>query len=191
MDMSRIIVSEFVSLDGVFEDPHEWHFPFFNEQARQYKMDELRAADALLLGRETYEGFAEAWPERSGDEFSEKYNAMPKYVASSTLKHPSWNNTSVLAGDLAAELAGLKDQYRQDIYVHGSGLLANSLLQQGLIDEVRLMVHPVLVGKGRRFFENGTSVAALALAGITTYESGVVLMTYRPADAPASQQPAW
>jgi len=185
--MARIIVTEFVSVDGVFEAPHEWHFPFFNQQAQQYKMDELRATDALLLGRTTYEGFAEAWPQMSGDEFSDKFNTMPKHVVSTTLENPTWTNSHVVRGDLATELGKLKDQYEQDIFIHGSGNLASSLIQQGLVDEVRLMVHPVVVGKGRTFFEEGTSVAALKLASITTWESGIVLLTYQPTDPPQDQ----
>lgn len=179
--MGKIIVTEFVSLDGVFENPHEWHFPFFQEQAQQYKMNELRATDALLLGRETYEGFAQAWPERSGDEFSDTFNSMPKHVVSTTLENPTWNNSHVVKGDLATELGALRDRYEQDIFIHGSGTLANSLLRQGLIDEVRLMVHPIVVGRGRRFFEDGTSIPALELADVTAWDGGIALMTYRPA----------
>ena len=180
--MGKIIVTEFVSLDGVYEDPHEWHFPFFLEQAQQYKAAELRATDALLLGRVTYEGFAQAWPERSGDEFSDKFNAMPKHVVSTTLENPTWSNSHVVNAnaDLGAELGTLKDRYEQDIFIHGSGTLANSLLRQGLIDEVRLMVHPIVVGKGRKFFEDGTSIPALELADVTTWDGGIALMTYRP-----------
>lgn len=183
--MGKIVVTEFVSLDGVFENPHEWHFPFFLEQAQQYKADELRATDALLLGRVTYEGFAQAWPERSGDEFSDKFNAMPKYVCSTTLKNPTWTNSHVIDanGDLAAELGAIKARHEQDIFIHGSGALANSLLRQGLIDEVRLMVHPIVVGTGRRFFEDETSIPALHLADVTTWDGGIALMTYRPEKA--------
>jgi dihydrofolate reductase len=180
--MGRIIVTEFVSLDGVFENPHEWHFPFFQEQAQQYKLNELRATDALLLGRETYEGFAQAWPERSGDEFSDTFNSMPKYVVSTTLENPTWANSHVVGGDLAAELGKLKDRHERDIFIHGSGHLANSLLRQGLIDEIRLMVHPIVVGKGRRFFEDETSIPALELAEVTTWDGGIALMTYRPTE---------
>lgn len=185
--MSKIVATEFLALDGVFEDPHLWHFPFFNDKAMQYKMDELRATDALLLGRKTYEGFAEAWPERSGDEFSDRFNSMPKHVVSTTLEHPEWNNSHVISGNLADELAKLKEQYQQDIFIHGSGDLANSLMQQGLVDEVRLMVHPVVVGKGRRFFNDGTTISALKLTGVTTYESGVLLLTYQPTVGEATE----
>src|SRR5680860_975993 len=133
--MGKVIVTEFVSLDGVFEDPQDWHFPFFldNEPALRYKGDELKTTDALLLGRKTYEGFAAAWPERSGDEFSDKFNSMPKHVVSTTLENPEWNNSHVIRDNVAEEVKKLKDQYEQDIYIHGSGDLANSLLQQGVL----------------------------------------------------------
>lgn len=183
--MSKIVVTEFVSLDGVFEDPHNWHFPFFNDAAGEYKAEELRSTDALLLGRKTYEVFAGAWPERSGDAFSDKFNSMPKHVVSSTLKNPEWNNSHIISGDVAGAIADLKRQYDQDIYIHGSGDLANSLIQLGLIDEIRLMVHPIVVGKGRKFFNDGTSIDALKLVDVTTYDSGVVLLTFQPTEPPA------
>jgi dihydrofolate reductase len=187
--MGRIVVTEFVSLDAVFEDPHEWHFPFFlgDEKAQQYKADELRATDALLLGRKTYEGFAEAWPQMSGDEFSDKFNSMPKHVVSTTLENPEWTNSHVVKGDVATELGKLKEQYQQDLFIHGSGDLANSLIQQGLVDEVRLMVHPVVVGKGRKFFNEDTNVPALKLVDVTTYDSGIVLLSYQPTEPPEVQ----
>lgn len=179
--MSKLVVTEFVSLDGVFEDPHLWHFPFFKAAAEQYKADELRATDALLLGRKTYEGFAEAWPQMSGDAFSDKFNSMPKHVISTTLDNPGWTNSHVIREDIAGEIAKLKGQYEQDIVIHGSGELANSLMQQGLIDEIRLMVHPVVLGKGRRFFSDGTAIPALKLTDATTYDTGIALLTYHPA----------
>lgn len=180
--MSKVIVTEFVSLDGVFEDPQVWHFPFFlnNEAAMQYKGDELKVTDALLLGRKTYELFAGAWPERSGDEYSDKFNSMPKHVVSNTLTNPEWNNTHVISGDIAGAITELKDQYEQDIYIHGSGDLANSLMQQGLIDEIRLMVHSIVVGKGRRFFSEDTSIDALKLVDATPCDTGILLLTYQP-----------
>lgn len=185
--MSKIVVTEFVSLDGVFEDPHLWHFPFFNDAAGEYKDQELRATDALLLGRKTYEVFAGSWPERSGDAFSDKFNSMPKHVVSTTLESAEWNNSHIITGDLAAALADLKSQYEQDIYIHGSGDLANSLMRQGLIDEIRLMVHPIVVGKGRRFFSDGTTIDALKLVDVTTYNTGVVLLTLQPTQGQPGQ----
>jgi dihydrofolate reductase len=190
--VGRIIVTEFVSLDGVFEEPQDWHFPSFlgDEQAMQYKADELRATDALLLGRKTYEGFAAAWPERSGDEFSDTFNSMPKHVVSTTLENPTWTNSHVIRGDLGTELGKLRDQYAQDISIHGSGDLANSLLREGLIDEIRLMVHPTVVGAGRKFFDERTSIPDLHLVDVSVYEHGIVLLTYRPTNAPPGEQPA-
>ncbi len=178
--MSRIVVTEFVSLDGVFEDPHLWHFPFFDDAAGQYKGEELKDTAALLLGRKTYEGFAEAWPNMSGDEFSDKFNSMPKHVVSTTLANAEWTNSHIIEGEIAGAVANLKNQYDQDIYIHGSGDLANSLIQRGLIDEIRLMVHPVVVGKGRRFFSEGTHIEALKLVDVTSFDSGVVLLTLQP-----------
>jgi dihydrofolate reductase len=183
--MSKIVVTEFVSLDGVFEDPHLWHFPFFNDAAGQYKGDELKDTAALLLGRKTYEGFADAWPKMSGDEFSDTFNSMPKHVVSTTLENAQWNNSHIISSDVAAALADLKNQYDQDIYIHGSGDLANSLIQLGLIDEIRLMVHPIVVGKGRRFFNDGTTIDALKIIDVTTFDAGVVLLTLQP----TSQEP--
>lgn len=180
--MGKVIVTEFVSLDGVFEDPHLWHFPFFldNEPAMQYKGDELTGTDALLLGRKTYEGFAEAWPERSGDAFSDKFNSMPKHVVSTTLENPSWNNSHVISGDLPKAIDDLKKRYQQDIYIHGSGDLANSLMQQGLLDEIRLMVHSIVLGKGRKFFDEATNIPALKLVDATPCGTGILLLTYQP-----------
>lgn len=179
--MRKVALTEFISLDGVIEAPHEWHFPFFGEAAGQYKLDEVFATDALLLGRVTYEGFAAAWPSMTDEQgFADRFNGLPKYVVSTTLENPEWNNSHVVRGDLSIELGKLKARYTQDIYIHGSGELANSLLQQGLLDEVRLMVHPVVVGKGRKFFSDGTEVSALKLIDATTFDSGVVLLTYQP-----------
>ena len=119
----RLVATEYVSLDGVFEEPGEWSFPFFNDEAAQFKARELEQTDALLLGRKTYEGFAAAWPTMEGTgEFGEKMNAMPKFVVSTTLKDPEWNNTTVLSGDLAEEVGKLKQQFDGDILVAGAGL---------------------------------------------------------------------
>ncbi len=121
----------------------------------------------------------------SGDEYSDKFNGMPKHVVSTTLENAEWNNSHIITGDLAAALADLKNQYDQDIYIHGSGDLANSLIQLGLIDEIRLMVHPIVVGKGRRFFNDGTTIDVLKLIDVTTFDAGVVLLTLQP----TSQEP--
>src|SRR5881396_4348760 len=158
--MGKIVVTEFVSLDGVMEDPGGaegfkyggWTFEISRgDEGDKFKLDETMDSDALLLGRVTYEGFAAAWPSREG-EFADKFNAMPKYVVSSTLESPAWTNSTVIDGDLAEEVSKLKQQYDGDIVVHGSAQLAQALLDQDLVDELRLMVFPVVLGAGRRLF---------------------------------------
>ncbi|MGH3158671.1 MAG: dihydrofolate reductase family protein [Streptosporangiaceae bacterium] len=181
--MGKLVVTEFVSLDGVFEDPR-WTFEFDRgKDGDAFKLGELEAADAQLLGRVTYEGFASAWPSRSDQAgFAQKMNDMPKYVVSSTLVDPSWNNTTVLDGSIAAGVGALKQRYSGDILVAGSGRLARSLLADGLVDELRLMVFPVLLGWGRRLFSEGTPKTTLRLAGIRQVgPDGVAILTYAPA----------
>src|SRR4026208_568950 len=158
--MGKIVVTEFVSLDGVMEDPGGsesfehggWSFEISRgDEGDKFKLDEVFSSDALLLGRLTFEGFADAWPSREG-EFADKFNTMPKYVVSSTLEEPGWSNSTVLKGDLAEEVAKLKDAHEGDVVVHGSAQLAQALLEQDLVDEVRLMVFPVVLGAGKRLF---------------------------------------
>ena len=159
--MGKLVVTEFLTLDGVFEDPGGaeseyggWAFTAERGEAgEKFKGDELRAAEAQLLGRVTYEGFAQAWPERSGDWFSDKFNEMPKYVFSSTLQSADWNNSTILSGDLAEEIGKLKDQTQGDILVAGSGRLVQGLLAADLVDELRLMIFPTVIGRGRRLFD--------------------------------------
>jgi dihydrofolate reductase len=187
--MGKLVVTEFVSVDGVFEDPGGsenfkhggWSFEFNRgEDGDRFKLDETMDSDALLLGRVTYEGFADAWPTRSGDEFSDKFNSMPKHVVSSTLEDPEWNNSTVLSGDLEDEVSKLKDQYEKDVAVHGSGQLARELLDLGLVDELRLMVFPVVLGEGKRLFD-GVDMHALELVESKTVgEDGVTVQVYRP-----------
>src|SRR5438105_4807963 len=160
--MGKLVVSEFVTLDGVFEDPGGgedvgyggWAFQFDRgPEGDKFKLDELMAADALLLGRTTYEGFAAAWPRMSGNEFGEKMNSMPKYVVSSSLENPEWTNTTVITGDLSDRVGELKQQMTGDILVNGSGQLVTALAGVGLVDEYRLMVFPTALGRGKRLFE--------------------------------------
>lgn len=157
--MSKLVVSEFVTVDGVFEDPGGgegspyggWAFQFGRgPQGDKFKFDELMAAGALLLGRVTYEGFAAAWPQMTGDAFGEKMNSMPKYVVSSTLSDPGWNNSTVIDLD---RVAALKDEVDGDLLLAGSGRLARALAERGLIDEYRLMVYPIVLGQGKRLFD--------------------------------------
>ncbi|MFL5906072.1 MAG: dihydrofolate reductase family protein [Solirubrobacterales bacterium] len=189
--MGKVVVTEFVSVDGVFEDPGgsegtdlgAWTFEFDRgDDGNKFKLDETMASDALLLGRVTYEGFADAWPNRSGDEFSDKFNNMPKYVVSSTLKDPEWNNSTVIGADLENEVPKLKEQHEGEIAVHGSGQLARALLDQGLVDEVRLMVFPVVLGRGRQLFD-GIEQHTLKLADSKPVgPDGIVVLTYEPAE---------
>jgi dihydrofolate reductase len=170
--MGKLVVSEFVTLDGVMEDPGGaedaerggWAFRFERgAEGDRFKLDELLAADALLLGRRTYEGFAAAWPSRTdGAGFADKMNSMPKFVVSATLTDPAWSNTTVVGID---EVAGLKERFRGDVLVAGSAELVQALAQRDLVDEYRLMVFPVLLGAGKRLFgDGGTSALRLVEA---------------------------
>ena len=184
--MGRIVVTEFVSLDGVTEDPGGsedfkyggWSFDFSRgDEGDKFKLDETTTSDALLLGRVTYEGFAKAWPTREG-EFADKFNAMPKYVVSSTLTDPEWTNTTVLEGDLAGEVARVKEQHEGDIVVHGSMQLVEALLENDLVDELRLMVFPVVLGSGKRLFGETSDKKALKLRDSQVVGDGVAILVY-------------
>src|SRR5947207_5136596 len=186
--MGRIVVTEFVSLDGVMEAPggedvkySGWSFDFDRgEEGNQFKLDEALEAEALLLGRVTYEGFAAAWPSREG-EFADKFNNMPKFVVSSTLKDPEWSNTTVLSGDVAEEASKLRQGVGGDIYVHGSCQLAQALIENDLVDELHLMVFPVVLGTGKRLFGETSDKKTLKLAGSKVVGEGVVILSYQPA----------
>ena len=185
--MSKAIASEFVSLDGVIENP-VWTFRFTGEEQQRFKFGELSAADALLLGRVTYEGFAAAWPhmtEQAG-EYADMMNGYPKHVISTTLEEPlGWNNSTLIKGDVAEEVSELKQQPGRDILIFGSGTLVNNLMRLDLIDEYRLMVFPVVLGSGQRLFGDGVEETVLELVGNDSFETGVVVLTYRPADKKA------
>jgi len=187
--VGRIVVTEFVSLDGVMEDPGGaedfehggWSFEISRgDEGDKFKLDETFASEALLLGRVTYEGFAEAWPSREG-EFADKFNSMPKYVVSSTLEEPEWNNSTVLRGDLAEEVAKLKQEHDGDVVVHGSARLAQALLEHDLVDELRLMVYPVVLGSGKRLFGETSDKKTLRLVESKVVGDGVAILIYRPA----------
>jgi dihydrofolate reductase len=181
-------VTEFISVDGVIQapgDPNEFERGGWahggGDESMQFKLEELMASDAQLLGRTTYEGFAKAWPTMEGTgAFGEKMNGMPKFVASSTLSDPDWANTAVLQGDLTAEVDALKDRYDGDILVGGSSQLVQSLLELDLVDELRLMVFPVVLGKGKRLFGDTSESKSLELVDSKPLEDGVFLVTYRP-----------
>src|ERR1051326_8067916 len=170
--MRKIVVSEYVTLDGVMEDPGGaektehggWSFPFWSEEAGKFKFDELFASDALLLGRVTYQGFAKAWPSMKDEQgFADRMNGLPKYVVSTTLEELAWNNSHLIKGNLTEEITKLKQQDGQDILVAGSGELVAALRQYDLIDEYRLLVHPIVVGGGKRFFRDGMNKETLRL----------------------------
>ena len=180
--MRKLVATEYLSLDGVFEEPGHWSFPYFSDDAGRFKYEELLAADALLLGRLTYEGFAAAWPTMEGTgEFGERMNGMAKYVVSSTLRDPAWTNSQVIAGDVVAEVTALKDGSGMDILLAGSGQLFRHLMGANLIDEYRFMVHPVVLGGGKKLFADAAERRPLQLAGTQALTSGIVVLTYRPA----------
>ena len=188
--MARIVVTEFSSLDGVMEAPGGedfkypgWSFEFDRgDDGNQFKLDETREADALLIGRRTYESFAGAWPDREG-EFADKFNSMPKYVVSTTLKDPEWNNTTVLdGGDASAQVANLKQELDGTIQVAGSNRLVHELIEADLVDEVNLMIFPVVLGTGKRVFGETSDKRAMRLKESRAVgDDGVVVMVYERA----------
>jgi dihydrofolate reductase len=186
--VGRIVVTEFVSLDGVMEDPGGsegfkyggWTFQISRgEEGDRFKLDETMGSEALLLGRVTYEGFAAAWPSREG-EFADKFNTMQKYVVSSTLRDPEWTNTTVIDGDLGEAIGKIKDAHEGDVVVHGSRRLAQALIEQDLVDELRLMVFPVVLGAGKRLFGETSDKKPLELADSRIVGDGVAILVYRP-----------
>jgi dihydrofolate reductase len=191
--MGRIVVTEFVSLDGVMQAPgggeefkHAgWTFEIDRgPEGDKFKLDEALASEALLLGRVTYEGFAAAWPSMQGP-FADKLNGMPKYVISSTLKDPEWNNSTVLSGDVVDEVSRLRERLDGDIVVHGSARLAQSLLENDLVDELRLMIFPVVLGSGKRLFGETTDKKPMRLTHSLLVGDGVAVQIYTPVrDAP-------
>jgi dihydrofolate reductase len=188
--MRKVVVTEFVSLDGVMEDPG-WTFQFGSEEQERFKFAELAASDALLLGRVTYEGFAAAWPNMMDQyegprraelgEYADMMNGYPKHVVSTTLEEAGWNNSTLIRGNVAEEVSELKRQPGKDILIFGSADLVNALMRHDLIDELRLMVFPIVVRSGKRLFEDGLEELVLRLVDTTTFGSGVVVLTYRPA----------
>jgi dihydrofolate reductase len=186
--MSKIVVSEFVSVDGVIDSPggepeferSGWAFQFERgPEGDRFKFDELMAAGALLLGRVTYEGFAKAWPKMEADKFGAKMNGLPKYVVSTTLTKADWNNSTIIAGDVAKEIAKLKQETDGDILIAGSGRLVRSLMEHELIDEYRLMVYPIVIGAGKRLFTESSRAHPLELIDATK-AGETTIMTYRP-----------
>jgi dihydrofolate reductase len=190
--VGRIVVTEFISLDGVVEAPgggegfkhRGWSFEISRgEEGDKFKLDETMSSEALLLGRVTYEGFAEAWPSRTDEfGFADKFNSMPKYVISSTLDDPEWNNSTVLKGDVVDEVTKLKQEQDGDIVVHGSPQLVQTLIENDLVDEYRLMVFPVVLGSGKRLFGETTDKKSLRLVDSKVVGDGVSILVYQPAN---------
>ncbi|MBN2501214.1 MAG: dihydrofolate reductase [Anaerolineales bacterium] len=181
--MRKLIVAEFVSLDGVMENP-VWSLPYWDDEIAAFKGEETSSSDALLLGRKTYEGFAAAWPGRTNedDEGAEYMNSVRKYVVTSTLDNLSWNNSHVIKGDIATEIARLKAKDGGNLLVNGSAMLVNYLLDHDLVDVYRLLVYPVVLGVGLRLFTEGNQ-AKLELIENKSFESGAVALIYQPARA--------
>jgi len=184
--MGKIIVTEFASLDGVVEDPGGaesfkyggWSFEISRgDEGDRFKLDETMGSEALLLGRTTYEGFADAWPKRDG-EFADKFNTMPKYVVSQTLTNPEWHNTTVLSGDVVNEVRKLKERYDGNIVVHGSPQLVQTLIEHDLVDALHLQVYPVIVGAGKRLFGETSATKGLRLTTAKTVGDGIHILIY-------------
>jgi dihydrofolate reductase len=185
--MGRIFATEFISLDGVMEDPGGaegyrhggWSFAFERgADGDAYKLEETMESDGLLLGRRTFEGFAAAWPERDG-EFADKFNSMPKFVVSKTLSDPAWSNSTVLSGDPVEEVRGLKEEFDGTLQIAGSAKLAQAMIDAGLVDEVRLMVFPVVLGEGKRFWGPVADKKTFALTDTKVVGEGVVVLTLK------------
>lgn len=188
--MRKLIVTKYVILDGVMEAPGGgeafehggWSFEFWNDEAAQYKFDELVAMGAMLLGRVTYAGFAKYWPTFTDEAgFADRMNSLPKFVVSTTLDKAEWNNSTLIKGNIVEKVAKLKKQPGQDIFVAGSAQLVRALMPHDLIDEYRLMVHPVVLGSGKRLFGDGSPKQMLRLVETKTFSSGIIVQHYQPA----------
>jgi dihydrofolate reductase len=184
--MRKVIASEFISLDGVVESPDKWHFPYFNDQMGDAIEAAMAASDAMLMGRVLYEEWAAFWPKQDPDEnpVAERMNGVRKYVVSTTLEEPlEWQNSTLMGDNLAEEISRLKEQPGKDISISGSPTLVRSLLEEDLLDELRLMLHPIVVGSGKRLFEDGGDQKALQLVDSKTFSTGVLYLTYQPAQS--------
>jgi dihydrofolate reductase len=179
--MRKLVVSMFVTLDGVMEAPGKWSFPYWNDEIARFKAEEMRSSDLLLLGRVTYQGFAAAWPAMTAEQGADQMNGMRKVVVSTTLTEALWKNSMLLKENVEAEIAKLKEQPGQDILVYGSADLLQTLMQHDLVDEYRLLVYPIVLGSGKRLFREGSIPVNLKLITSTVFGSGVVLLTYQPA----------
>ena len=181
--MRRIVAGLFISLDNVYESPDKWHFPYFNDEMGEAVDKQMAASDAMLLGRVTYQEFASYWPNQSSADvdIADHMNNTPKFVVSSTLDSVEWQNSTLIKGDVAAELTKLKQQPGKDISIVGSGTLVRTLLRDGLLDELQLLVHPIVVGRGKRLFTDESGHKPLQLVDAKTFSTGVLALTYQPA----------
>ena len=187
--MGKIVAAEYVTLDGVMEDPgsigefehRNWSAPYWSDELGEHQSEPFFASDALLLGRVTYEEFVASWPLRSGDPFTDRMNSMPKFVASTTLEEPLEWNATLLTGDVADAVRKLKDESGQDLMIYGSSQLVHTLMQHALIDVYRIMLYPLALASGKRFFREGGEPTTLVLKDAQTTSTGVVVLTYEPA----------
>jgi dihydrofolate reductase len=193
--MRSVVAAEYLSMDGVTEDPgpagdfehRGWTVPYWNDDIEKWQTEQLFASDALLLGRVTWDEFVASWPLRSGDPFTDRMNSLPKFVASTTLQEPlEWNST-LLKGEIVDAVAALKEQPGGDLLIYGSSALVNTLLPHGLIDEYRFMIYPLVLGSGRRFFDEGNDKITLALKRAETSNTGVTLLVCEPAREEVSE----
>jgi dihydrofolate reductase len=183
--MRKVVAAEFLSLDGVMESPDKWHFPYFNDEMGQAVGEGFATSDAMLMGRILYEEWAAYWPQQDPEEnpVAAQMNGVQKYVVSTTLEEPlEWSNSTLIKENVAEEIEKLKNQPGKDIVISGSGALVRSLLADGVIDELKLMIHPIVVGGGKRLFEEGEDQTALELVDSEIFSTGVVYLTYGPAD---------
>ena len=179
--MRKVVAVELVSLDGVMEAPEEWAFSYSNEEMGAANAKGMAASDAMLLGRATYQGLAAFWPHQPGGTPMVDYiNSVKKFVVSSTLKEAGWNNSTLIGENALENISGLKRQLGKDITIIGSAILVRSLLEASLLDELRLMVHPVILGGGKRLFEDGGEMETLELVSSEAFGTGVVSLAYRP-----------
>ncbi|HEY3260657.1 MAG TPA: dihydrofolate reductase family protein [Pseudonocardiaceae bacterium] len=179
--MRKIVAGLFISLDGVVEAPDQWHFQYFNDELGGAVQSMMGSSEAMLLGRRTYEEFAAYWP-TSTDDIADQMNGTPKYVVSNTLTSADWQNSTLVSGDVIKELTRVKEQPGGNLGITGSGTLVRSLLREGLLDELHLLVHPIVVGTGKRLFDDGPQVP-LRLTNSQTFSTGVLHLTYERADS--------
>jgi len=179
--MRQLILSMYVTLNGIMERPDKWSLQFWNEETAKYALDQLFATDALLLGRVTYQGFASAWPSMTDEEgFADRMNSLPKFVVSTTLEEVKWNNSRLIKENIAEEVSKLKQQPGQDMLIYGSANLVHTLMQHDLIDEYRIWVHPVVFGSGKSLFRARSNPTMLKHVATKTFSSGVVILSYQP-----------